>query len=221
MTASIQALHLASLCSNGAPMEPAMALALTAGFGSVDRWQEAFVALGSAHAAAPGWVGVSFLPSAGRLVNRWLAAAEASSAAPDGEPILALRPGDAISAIDWPAAYQRYQTVVHAASEDCGATQDDAAAAPLLLDVRRAGVFDKATTLIPGARWCDPATIGTWASTLAPGGEVVVYCVYGHEVGRATAMRLRAEGIHARYLHGGIDAWQSAGRPLAAKENAA
>ena len=44
--------------------------------------------------------------------------------------------------------------------------------------------------------------------------NVVVYCVYGHEVGRATALRLRAQGVKARFLRGGIDAWQAAGRPL-------
>jgi Fe-Mn family superoxide dismutase len=37
---------------------------------------------------------------------------------------------------------------------------------------------------------------------------------YGHEVGRSTAMRLRAAGLNARYLRGGIDGWQAAGRPL-------
>jgi superoxide dismutase, Fe-Mn family len=35
---------------------------------------------------------------------------------------------------------------------------------------------------------------------------------------RATAMRLRAAGVDARFLRGGIDAWKSAGRPLAAKK---
>jgi Fe-Mn family superoxide dismutase len=43
---------------------------------------------------------------------------------------------------------------------------------------------------------------------------VIVYCVYGHEVGRATALRLRAAGLKARYLRGGIDGWQTAGRAL-------
>ena len=46
------------------------------------------------------------------------------------------------------------------------------------------------------------------------GREVVVYCIYGHEVGRSTAMRLRAAGLNARYLRGGINDWQAAGRPL-------
>jgi superoxide dismutase, Fe-Mn family len=216
MNASMPALHLASLTQESTAMEPPMALALAAGFGSVEHWREAFVAVGRANTASAGWVCLSFRPGAGRLVHHWVADAAAGDLAED-MPILALRPADAITTIDWPAAYQRYQTAVHASSEHCGATQDDAAAAPLLLDVRRAGVFERATTTLPGARWCDPATIGDWARTLEPGRELVVYCVYGHEVGRSTAMRLRAAGLNARYLRGGIDAWQSAGRPLAPK----
>jgi Fe-Mn family superoxide dismutase len=78
-------------------------------------------------------------------------------------------------------------------------------------------VYDKATTTIPGARWCDPARVGEWAATLDPAREVVVYCVYGHEVGRSTAMRLRAAGLNARYLRGGIDACQAAGKALTPK----
>ena len=56
--------------------------------------------------------------------------------------------------------------------------------------------------------------MGRWATELPLTREVIVYCIYGHEVGRATALRLRAAGINARYLHGGIDAWTIAGRPL-------
>jgi Fe-Mn family superoxide dismutase len=71
--------------------------------------------------------------------------------------------------------------------------------------------------MLPGARWCDPATVATWAAELPAGREVLVYCVYGHEVSRATALRLRAAGVNARYLRGGIDAWQAAQRPLVDK----
>jgi superoxide dismutase, Fe-Mn family len=146
--------------------------------------------------------------------------------------------------IDWAAVYERYQHAVHAASEGHGAQLDDAAAArlvahaapaapaapaaqaaqgatdpnaALVIDVRRAGVYQKATTTLPGARWLDPAQVGTWAEQLPRDREVLVYCIYGHEVGRATALRLRAAGVNARYLEGGIDAWQSAGRPVQTK----
>ena len=84
-----------------------------------------------------------------------------------------------------------------------------------MLDVRRAGVFTQAPSMISGARWCDPATVGEWAKELPA--DKVVYCVYGHEVGRSTAMRLRAAGVDARYLGGGIDGWTSAGRPVVDK----
>ena len=50
--------------------------------------------------------------------------------------------------------------------------------------------------------------------------EIVVYCVYGHEVGRATALRLRAQGVNARFLRGGIDAWQAGGRAVDPKKAA-
>ena len=118
--------------------------------------------------------------------------------------------------IDWPQVYLRYQHAVHAASEPFGAAHDDAAKA-LVLDVRRAGVYDKASTMIPGARWYDPAAVSSWANELPSDREVLVYCVYGHEVGRATALRLRAAGLNARYLRGGIDGWQSAGQPVVPK----
>jgi Fe-Mn family superoxide dismutase len=118
--------------------------------------------------------------------------------------------------IDWSKAYERYQLAVHSASEPFGATQDEVAGA-LVVDVRRAGVFKNAANQLTGAAWHDPATVDKWASDLPTDRDVVVYCVYGHEVGRATALRLRAAGLRARYLRGGIDGWQAAGRVLESK----
>jgi superoxide dismutase, Fe-Mn family len=108
---------------------------------------------------------------------------------------------------------------VHGASEAFAASQDEVAAVQLL-DVRRAGMFDKAETLIPGAKWRDPAAVDAWARDLPADKEIVVYCVYGHEVGRATALRLRGQGLKARFLRGGIDGWQAAGRPVEPKGTA-
>jgi Fe-Mn family superoxide dismutase len=118
--------------------------------------------------------------------------------------------------IDWAAVYGRYQRAVHAASEPIGASQDEIGDAQVF-DVRRAGVFEQARTMIPGAHWCDPSAVSTWSAELPADGDVVVYCVYGHEVSRATAMRLRAAGVNARFLRGGIDGWQAAQRPLVGK----
>ena len=221
-------LYFASLGGDGAPMAPAMALALEANFGSAERWRAEFSAMGKALGGGSGWVLLSFQPRDGTLVNQW--AADHTQAVAGAVPILALdmyehayhmdhgaAAGAYVDAfmgnVDWAAVYQRYQAAVHAASEPFAAAAEDVAAATLL-DVRRAGVFEQAARMIPGARWCDPARVGDWARELPADRPVVVYCVYGHEVGRSTALRLRAAGVDARYLSGGIDGWQADGRPL-------
>ena len=208
-----------------------MALALDANFGSVDRWRSEFVAMGKALGGGSGWVLLTFLPRDGSLVNQW--AADHTDALAGGIPILALDMyehayhmdyGAAAAAyvdafmvnIDWAQVYERYQGAVHGASESLAASQDDLAAVQVL-DVRRAGMFEKAETVIAGASWRDPAAIADSACDVPRDKEIVVYCVYGHEVGRATALRLRAQGVQARFLRGGIDAWQAAGRPVDAK----
>jgi superoxide dismutase, Fe-Mn family len=53
--------------------------------------------------------------------------------------------------------------------------------------------------------------VDQWAQDLPADKDIVVYCVYGHEVSRVTALRLHAAGLKARFLTGGIDTWQSAG----------
>ena len=212
------------------PFDPA-ALALDANFGSVERWREEFIAMGKALGGGSGWVLLVYQPRECTLVNQW--AADHTQAVAGGVPILALdmyehayhmdygaAAGAYVDAfmgnIDWAAVYGRYQRAVHAASETFGVSQD-AIGDAMVLDVRRAGVYGQARTMIPGARWCDPATVSTWSAELPADHERVVYCVYGHEVGRATAMRLRAAGLNARYLRGGVDGWQAAGRPLVDK----
>jgi len=114
-----------------------------------------------------------FQPREGTLVNQW--AADHTHAVAGGVPILALdmyehayhmdfgaAAGAYVDAfmnnINWAAVYERYQSAVHAASEPFGAGQDELGDA-LLLDVRRAGVFEKARTMIPGDstnQWTSP-----------------------------------------------------------------
>jgi rhodanese-related sulfurtransferase len=80
--------------------------------------------------------------------------------------------------------------------------------APLLLDVRREAAYAADDKLIAGAlRAADVAAITAEAR------PIVVYCVRGHEVGRDAAARLRAQGMNARYLEGGIEAWVAARLP--------
>jgi Fe-Mn family superoxide dismutase len=212
-------LYFASLGGGGQTMAPAMALALDANFGSVDRWRAEFVAMGKALAGGSGWVLLAFLPRDGTLVNQW--AADHTDALAGAVPILALDMyehayhmdfGAAAGAyvdvfmtnIDWAQVYERYQLAVQGASEPFGACPDELSSTEVL-DVRRAGMFEKAEALIRGARWQDPAKVEAWARDVPRDKEIVVYCVYGHEVGRATALRLRAQGLKARFLRGGID----------------
>lgn len=191
--------------------------------------------MGKALGGGSGWVLLVFKPQDGTLVNQW--AADHTHALAGGVPILALdmyehayhldfgaAAGHYVDAfmenVDWVKVYERYQHAVHGASEAFGATQDEVAGA-VVLDVRRAGVFKDAPSRLAGADWRDPAMIDSWAGELPADRQVIVYCVYGHEVGRATALRLRAAGLQARYLRGGIDGWQAAGRVLEPKEAAA
>lgn len=212
-------------------MTPAMKLALDANFGSVERWREEFTACAKAVGGGSGCMLLVFQPREGTLVNHW--AADHTQAVTGGVPILALdmhehanhldhgaAAGAHVDAfmghIDWNSVYERYQAAVHAASEPL-ATDADGLQGAVVLDVRRHGVFTQAASMIPGARWCDPALVGAWANELPVDAPLVVYCVYGHEVGRATALRLRAAGRDARFLRGGIDGWAAAGRTVVEK----
>ena len=223
-------LYFDSLGGDG-QVPPVMDLSLAASFGSTQRWRDEFVAMGRALGGGSGWVLLCYSPRAGRLVNQW--AADHTHSLALGTPVLALdmyehayhldhgaNAGAYVDAfmrnVDWAAVLVRYSRAVHAASDGMAAAQDDAGAA-LLLDVRRAGVFANADSMLPGAAWQDPADISQWLAELPRDREIVTYCVYGHEVGRAAALRLRAEGFNARFLEGGIDAWRAAGRPLAPK----
>lgn len=225
-------LYFDSLGATGEAMTPAAALALQASFGSVERWREEFVAMGKALAGGSGWVLLAFQPREGTLINQW--AADHTHAIAGGIPILALdmyehayhldfgaAAGEYVDMfmdnINWARVYARYQAAVEATSEPLGATADDLAGAHVL-DVRRAGVFEQTDAVIPGSQWRDPGLLSSWCAHLPRDKPVVVYCVYGHELGRSTAMRLRAAGVDAKFLHGGIDGWKSAGRPLEAKQ---
>jgi superoxide dismutase, Fe-Mn family len=200
-------------------MNPAMELALSANFGSVDGWRaDALSNMRDQGKVAS--VQLVFHRDTGRLSHECVPK-RADAAAPNAlhiETLLTLNtdPPTSIEDIDWSAVYALYQSAVHDASEAFAATQGELGDA-VLLDVRRAGMFEKALTMLPNAQWRDPALVSHWTQSLPRDQPVVVYCIYGHEVGRSTAMRLRAAGLQARYLSGGIDAWQTAGLPLVDK----
>jgi Fe-Mn family superoxide dismutase len=124
-------LYFRGFGGDGESMEPAMALALEASFGSVDRWRQQFAAMGKALGGGSGWVLLSFVPREGALVNQW--AADHAHALAGAIPILALdmyehayhmdfgaaadRYVDAfMRTIDWAGVHARYRQAVHGAS---------------------------------------------------------------------------------------------------------
>jgi rhodanese-related sulfurtransferase len=78
---------------------------------------------------------------------------------------------------------------------------------PLLLDVRRAAAHAASPARLVGAVRCPPEAVPGFAAEQSPR-EVVVYCVYGHEVSRGAALALHAAGWDARFLAGGFEGGQ-------------
>lgn len=89
--------------------------------------------------------------------------------------------------------------------------------APTVVDVRRGPAFDADHRMVAGALRRDPADVNAWRRECPQGREVVVYCVHGREVSQEVAAALRALGIDARYLQGGIEAWLERGLPTRRK----
>lgn len=92
-------------------------------------------------------------------------------------------------------------------------------ASPAVIDVRRRPVFEEARTVLPAARWRPHLGSAEWAQELPPGCEIVVYCVYGHNVSQLAAASLRSRGIAASFLAGGIEAWVKSGYPIIGKSS--
>ena len=75
------------LGAEGAP-DAALREALTRDFGSVERWQSEFVAMGKALGGGSGWVILMYAPRDAKLVNQW--AADHTCSLAGGAPLLAL-----------------------------------------------------------------------------------------------------------------------------------
>ena len=80
-------LYFASLGGEGKPVQP-MVDALTASFGSVDRWREEFMAMAKALGGGSGWVLLVYVPRDRRLINQY--ASEHLQGIAGGVPILGL-----------------------------------------------------------------------------------------------------------------------------------
>jgi Fe-Mn family superoxide dismutase len=230
-------LYFASLGGDGV-LKPSgkpagFAVGLKRDFGSVERWRSEFMALAAALGGGSGWALLSWSDREHRLVNQW--ASDHTQLLAGATPIMALDMyehayhmdfgADAKSYVaafmenvDWDGVSLRYAAAVEASTPALAASADEAQRAGDLkrIDVRRKGAYDASPDRIDGAVWRDPERVDEWAREFA-GAEVLVYCVYGHEVGQSTAARLRDAGVGARFLAGGIEAWKAAGRPVQPK----
>ena len=92
-------------------------------------------------------------------------------------------------------------------SPDALAARMGSANSPLLLDVRREAKFAASAHLLSGALRCAPEHVAAFARAQPPG-EVVVYCVYGHNVSHDAAAELCAAGWSAAMLAGGFESGQ-------------
>jgi Fe-Mn family superoxide dismutase len=234
-SAYLHELYFDALGGDGALPVSGLTTAFERDFGSVDKWRSEFVAMAKAMGGGSGWALLSWSPREGRMVNHW--AADHTQLLAGAIPFLALdmyehayhmdfgaKAGAYVDAfmqnIRWDATYLRYGAAVAGSAVACGAdimALSAKAQDTVILDVRRMEHITQAKDTIAGAVWRDPAKVGQWSQEFAAGKPVVVCCVHGLDIGRSTAMSLRAKGIDATYLVGGIEAWRSAGLPLQAK----
>ena len=235
-------IYFESLGGAGEP-GPAMAAALTRDFGSLAAWRAEIASLGKALAGGSGWVLTVWSPRLGRLVNQW--AADHCHVLAAGAPILALdmyehayaldfgaRAVDYVAAfmrnIHWPRIEARWRQARDAAPAMPADAEGEATITAgelarrlergeeiVLLDVCLAEDVERRTDMIPGDRFLRPEQIGPLAAELPKDRPVVVYCIYGFQVSGEATSALRAQGLDAQRLAGGLAAWRAMAGPLA------
>jgi len=231
-SAYLHELYFDALGGDGVLPSNGLTTAMTLDFGSVEQWRAEFTALAKAMGGGSGWACLAWSSREGRLLNHW--AADHAHLLAGATTVLALDMYehayhldfgakaaayvDAFMAnIDWGRIYRRYGAAVAADASawgtDVPALRDSQARAKRL-DVRRPEHRALTDDTMAGAAWRDPAQVSSWSVELDPAQPVVVCCVHGLDVGRSTALALRARGIDARYLVGGIEAWRAAGLPM-------
>ena len=110
-------------------------------------------------------------------------------------------------------------TVIKGISVSQLVQQSGSADTPFVIDVRRAQVFEADGVMIAGATWRDPFAIDDWVKFLPQHRTIAVYCLHGHEVSKNACSALRAAGLNAHYLEGGIEAWKALSAPTIKKQS--
>ena len=236
-SAFLHELYFDNLGGSGVLPSCGLSVALTRDFGSVEAWRSQFTGLAKAMGGGSGWALLSWSSRESRLINHW--AADHTHLLAGATPVLALdmyehayhldfgaRAGAYVDAfmanIPWDKVYKRYGAAVEADALAFGIDLDAALSRSQgALDVRREEDYLQSGQVIQGASWRDPAQVLQWCQDLDATKPVLLYCLRGKDIGRSTVMALRARGIDARYIVGGIEAWQAAGLPMETQGGAA
>ena len=91
------------------------------------------------------------------------------------------------------------------------------ARSPRLIDLRIQDDFQEDPRLLPGALRLDWQNVDQWAGRWT-GQRVIVYCQGGLKLSQGAAALLRGQGVDARILAGGFEAWRDAALPLVPAE---
>lgn len=81
----------------------------------------------------------------------------------------------------------------------------------ILIDTRREPDLQADGTVIPGAIRGNPESLDTWANSLPAHRTIIVYCARGGSISKSVTPALRARGLDAKYVEGGIAAWKNFG----------
>jgi Fe-Mn family superoxide dismutase len=228
-SAWLHELYFDNLGGDGQLADGGLSIALERDFGSVARWRDEFTAMAKALGGGSGWALLSWSPREGRLINHW--AADHAHMLAGASPILALDMYEhayhmdfgakAAAYVDafmknirWDGVHARYDAAITADAAPWAASPAAVSDARQLIDVRRAATYANATDQLAGATWRDPAKLADWSTALDRSSPVLVYCFHGLDIGRSTALALRARGFDARYVAGGIEACREAGIEL-------
>lgn len=232
-SAWLHELYFDGLGGDGVLPDAGLAVALTRDFGSVERWRAEFTALSKAMGGGSGWALLSWSSREARLITHW--AADHTHLLAGATPVLALDMYEhayhmdfgakAAAYVDafmqnirWEAVTRNFSIAIEADARPWAADPADMHGDAQIVDVRRATNYAQGADRIAGAVWRDPIALETWSRELDSTRPVLVYCVHGHEVSRAAALALRARGLDARFIAGGIEACRAAGITLKAKE---
>jgi Fe-Mn family superoxide dismutase len=233
-SAWLHELYFDSLGGNGAVPIGGMSVALERDFGSLARWRDEFAALAKAMGGGSGWALLSWSGREARLINHW--AADHTHLLAGATPVLALDMYEHayhmdfgakaaayvdafMSNIEWGGVFRRYADAVQLDSMPWAAPPADSSKYAQVIDVRRAETYAQGIDKLRGATWRDPTHIASWGPELDRSKPVLVYCLHGLDIGRASVLALRVRGFDARFIAGGIEACRAAGVPLSPKND--